>query len=176
SPYQELLLGWPRVVYEAASTVDGLHFAIGYHFWCVFFGELREKRAWKFGLYILYPWALLVTAERLVFEICPHLAFLDSHPRLVDFSNSWIDSFYFVALAGVCSLITYRYFRVQCPEDRRRARWIVVGSAIGILPYAVLRLVALVADHTGQWLTPEAYQMGRRLGSLSSIAIPLVTG
>src|SRR5262249_41453075 len=79
---------------------------------------------------------------------------------------------------AICVVIARNYFRVKDADDRRRARWIAVGSLAGILPYIGVRLVGGIL---GVWTEPSlpfgaAYQDLRRILILGAMLIPAATG
>ena len=172
-PYQAFLRGPAFAVFIALNLVDGVNFALAYLFYCTMFEQVLDVRRWKSFLYLLYPWAALITAGRILSVFGWRIPWLDAHPLLAEFvfraTIVSSISFYVIAPLSICAVITRNYLSVRMPEERRRARWITFGSLAGILPYLLARLV-------GWFLDPEIERELQRVGVLGGILIPIATG
>jgi hypothetical protein len=77
-------------------------------------------------------------------------------------------AFYLVAPLSICFAVAYSYLRAQGVEEKRRARWIAVGSLAGIMPYLVLRFA--------QTLGIPAPDFSGPIGIVPAALIPIATG
>lgn len=177
-PYEEFLRGQGYLVYQALSAIDGPHLALAYHFYCTFFDQVFEARRWRYALYIVYPWACLITVLRLAVLTRSHLTFLDTHPLFLKILDSPMEEIFYVAMpTAICIVIAQNYRKVRQPQDRRRARWIAMGSLAGILPYASVRLTTWILTQTGYRVDyNDVYHMALWTAILAAMMIPAATG
>jgi hypothetical protein len=137
------------------------------------FDRAPKRSPWKYGVYLLYPWAILVALFRALFS--------RSHIELTGGLLAWDAAngiFYIVAPVSLCLLIARNYFRVEDPDQRRRARWIAFGSLIGIVPYAIVHSSGLILDAMGipAFRNSELFRNAITLTIVFAMAIPLATG
>ena len=97
------------------------------------------------------------------------------YPYVLRFAHEAETYFYLVAALAISILIAFSYAKVVELDARRRARWIVVGSLVGLLPYAALWLVFLVSQATGGWLAGDTLRITMRVCFLLTAAIPATT-
>jgi tRNA A-37 threonylcarbamoyl transferase component Bud32 len=173
-PYEGLLRRLPFTVYRSLLCIDGLHFAVAYHFYCVFFADLGETKRRSYMLRILYSWALLVGLTN--FMALGSVGWPLMYTHLFLYVARQLNSpFYFAASMCICILVAGGYRKVQGPQGRNRARWIVFGSLIGILPYALFSLIRFLSDQTGNWLGDAISRIVFRVCVLAAVAIPIAT-
>ncbi len=177
-PYQPFLHGAPFVAYEVLSSLDGIHFALGYLFYCTLFDRVINTRRWADALYIFVPWAISLTVFRIGLECGVASPFLDRHTKILEFVWTLDPVFYVLAPLSICAVIARNYVKVRQPDDRRRARWIAFGSLAGILPYMFFKLIVIAMGSLGDPREPltEIYQDLRRVAILAAVMIPAATG
>ena len=177
-PYQPFLHGAPFVVYEVLSSLDGIHFALGYLFYCTLFDRVINTRRWADALYIFVPWAVSLTVFRIGLECGFASPLLDRHPKLLELVWALDPVYYVLAPLSICAVIARNYVKVRQPDDRRRARWIAFGSLAGILPYMFFKLAVIAMGSLGDPREPitDLYQNLRRVAILAAVMIPAATG
>ena len=125
-----------------------LHAVLGYHFFCRFPDGGFPRGMWRTALILLY---VMGTAA-----IAGQLWFAEGSLGLMTFAG---------ALAGMLAVIPYKYRRLAGEDQRRRVRWVVYGSGLGLAP--------------DLWYLAEAVARGsagrgsKLLVDICSVAIPL---
>ncbi len=177
-PYQPFLHGTPFALYQVLSSLDGIHFALGYLFYCTLFDRAINTRRWANALYIFFPWAVSLTVFRIALECGVASPFLDRHPKILEFTWALDPVYYVLAPLSICAVIARNYVKVRQPDDRRRARWIAFGSLAGILPYMFFKLIVIAMGSLGDPREPvtDLYQGLRRVVILAAMVIPAATG
>ena len=175
SPYDEFLRGASFLSYQGLAFLDGPHFALAYHCYWKMFDRAPKPSVWKYGLYLLYPWAIIVALFRALLLSRAHIQGLSG--EMLDWNSASDGLFYVIAPVSLCLVIARNYFRVEDP-DRRRARWIAFGSLVGIVPYAVVHSSGAILDASGMpaWGRSEAYRILITFSIVFAAAIPLTTG
>lgn len=171
--YEDFLQGGAYTFLSWMQLVDGPHFAFSFHFYTQAFRRERGGKVSAFLVWVFYAWGIgCALYSRVLYgrhSFLPLASYFWAHLGLWHVVGVVESSFYLVAPLSICVAVGYSYFRAQGLEERRRARWIAVGSVAGILPYLVLRFAALTlglsgADYAGP------------LGILPAALIPLATG
>src|SRR5882762_2074842 len=170
--YQDFFVGGAYTFFVLMQIVDGPHFAFSFHFYTrVFRGEKGGKVASAL-VWIFYIWAIAAAIyNTLVFPRRPvsfFLAFLWTHMGLWSRIVALESAFYLVAPLSICFAVAYSYLRAEGFEEKRRARWIAVGSLAGILPYLVLRSAETLGIHAPDYSGPFAI--------VPAALIPIATG
>lgn len=178
TPYQPFLHGAAFAMFETFASIDGIHFALGYLFYCTLFDRVINTRRWMYALYVMFPAGVMIGLFQVALDAGLSSPLFDAHPRL--FIAAWAldPAFYVAAPIAICAVIARNYFKVTEPDDRRRARWIAVGSLAGIVPYILVRFLG---GFLGVWTDPSlplasAYQDLRRISILAAMLIPAATG
>lgn len=175
SGYAGFLNGFALTGYALLFACDGIHLAAGYHFYTVFFGSLRNVRGRNFVVPVIYAWAIVLSASRFITTGALSSPFLNHHLGVLEQIQSWGPLLYVIAPLAICSVAVFHYPGVTQPDERRRARWIVVGSVAGLAPFIAIRALLLISAHTGDWLPAHAGHIGYRIGSLATALIPITT-
>lgn len=162
-------------LYTLLLCCDGIHLAVAYHFYSVFFTDLHGMHHNDLALPLMYAWGVIISASRPVTTGLVNLPFFNGHLGVLSIVDSWDGPFYFFAPIGICARILLNYPRVTRPEARQRARWIVLGSLAGIIPYVALRGVRLISTNAEIWLSADALRTLRQISILPTALIPVTT-
>jgi eukaryotic-like serine/threonine-protein kinase len=171
-PFSDFLQGGDLAFFSWMQLVDGPHLAVSFHFYSRVFRRGRNGKAWTLLIWLFYVWATAcAVCRRLLFDrfpFPPAVTLFWSHPLLWHVADVLESKFYLVAPFSVCVAVAYSYVGARGLEDRRRARWVAVGSLAGILPYMVLRWASTLgltgADYSGVY------------GVVPAALIPIATG
>jgi hypothetical protein len=170
--YDDILPGAGYAFLWAMQLVNGPHLAFSFHFYSRAFRSQRSGKLSALLVRSFYVWGAfssvyigLIYGRR---PFSPLAGFLFSHLALWHVVDVLVHNFYLVAPAGICIAVAYSYFRAQGVEERRRARWIAVGSLAGILPYVAMRLAATIGVPGADYSSP--------IGILPAGLIPIATG
>jgi hypothetical protein len=174
------LPGWWRAAVLLTFPWSPLHVAVGYDFYSRFPPGVSTTPVWRgirIGLYtlctVLFAFGDLVNTT--VDIVAPDAAG-SVHGALlsVDRWLLWPANF-LMPLAGVAILAVVRrnYRAVQREEDRRRLRWVVWGTALGLTPFLAVQTVALVMRIAG---TPFDAARWNPVVSLGIVMIPISLG
>ena len=171
-PYQDFLHGWVYAFFVGMQLADGPHFAFSFHFYTRVFRSERSGKTISALVGLFYLWGVGGAAYNLMVfprrSLTPLVTYLWAHMALWERVVSLESLFYLVAPLGICLAVAYSYFRAQGAEERRRARWIAVGSLAGIVPYLVFRFAATLGLPSPDYSGPA--------GILPAALIPVATG
>jgi tRNA A-37 threonylcarbamoyl transferase component Bud32 len=170
--YGDFLPGPYSLTWRTVQLADGPHFALAYHFYSRAFSGNAKR--WRFPLVALYAWGGLVALHRPVIETLSGEFFLATHFSLWRLLTVVVGPFYLVAPLAVCVAVVRSYVTAKEPAQRRRARWIAFGSLAGILPYTIVRSVAILPAYKSR--LPEGYEILLALAILPAMLIPIATG
>jgi len=170
--YQDFFLGGTYTFFQWMQIVDGPHFAFSFHFYTRVFRGERSGKVSSTLVWVFYVWAIAAALYNMqVFPRRPAtflLTFLWSHMGLWSRIVGLESAFYLVAPLSICFAVAYSYLRAEGMEEKRRARWIAVGSLAGILPYLVLRFAETVGIPAPDFSGP--------FGIVPAALIPVATG
>jgi len=170
--YQDFLVGGSYTFFQWMQIVDGPHFAFSFHFYTRVFRGDRSGKVASVLVWFFYIWAFTSVAyNSMVFPrraISPLLPYLWAHMAFWHYIVALESAFYLVAPLSICFAVGYSYLRAQGLEEKRRARWIAVGSVAGIAPYVILRF----ADTLGI----PAPDFSGPFGIVPAALIPIATG
>ena len=74
---------------------------------------------------------------------------------------------------GILATLAYNFRRIDRDDDRRRIRWVVWGTVIGLLPFAVINTSLMLAEFLP---TPALRGNWYLFGNVATVAIPLSFG
>jgi len=170
--YGDFFVGGAYTFFLWMQVVDGPHFAFSFHFYTRVFRGERSGKVASTLVWVFYIWAIAAAVYNML--VFPRrsasflLSFLWSHMGLWSRIVGLESAFYLVAPLSICFAVAYSYLRAQGVEEKRRARWIAVGSLAGIMPYLVLRFA--------QTLGIPAPDFSGPLGIVPAALIPVATG
>ena len=170
-PYTEFLTPGAFTLFAWMQLADGPHLAFSFHFYSRVFRSERSGRVARVFVWVLYTWGIgcaLYWALVLNFRWAPAVAYFWNHPLFWRAAMQLEDYFYLAAPFFVCVAVVHSYVRAQGIEERRRARWIAVGSLAGIVPYLLIRIAGALGLPDTDYFVP--------LGILPAALIPIATG
>jgi eukaryotic-like serine/threonine-protein kinase len=170
--YAGYFFGGTYTVFLWMQIIDGPHFAFSFHFYTRVFSGDRRGRVASALVWLFYIWSIAAATYNIaVFSRHPWnplLSFLWIHMGLWSRVVTLESAFYLVAPLSICFAVAYSYLRAQGLEEKRRARWIAVGSLAGILPYVILRLANTLGISAPDFSGPAAI--------VPAALIPVATG
>ncbi|MDT8342110.1 MAG: protein kinase [Longimicrobiales bacterium] len=137
------------VVYVQVSLFPGipgalyqpLHVVLGYHFFYRFPGGVRRGWAARGLLWALYAWGVSSAGLRQSLNLAWLLegpgaaaAWAARHQELFALNRVLTPAMVFPMVFGMVGLITYTYVKLDDPQKRRRIRWVMIGSAVALVP------------------------------------------
>jgi eukaryotic-like serine/threonine-protein kinase len=178
------LTPWERTAGVCLNIVYPIQFALGYHFYYSFPQSAPRGRVWTVLQYLLYVWAFLAFFPKLWMNLefasaeSGAIGFMVEHGWLLRLRPSYA-AFELMAVLGMCAVILRNYRLVTDRDHRRRIKWIIFGSIVGIFPailYMVLR-VTKPASQNGRETTEDAlHYLSFIIGNFMSVAIPISVG
>jgi len=180
----QLLTFWERVVFTSINLVYPLQFALSYHFYYRFPASAPRGRLWTSIQYLLYVWAGLVYVRRVWVDVGvlateSAIGFLFDHAQILGFRAA-SPALELTAVLAMCAVILRNYILVEEPDQRRRIKWMIYGSILGILPAALYMVLRLIFP--GPNLGPAHSTEGTLrylsfvIGNFMSVAVPISVG
>ncbi len=175
-------------IYALAYSVSFIPDAVGYHFASRFPSFPPESRRWIWVRRFVYLFALSLFIPHLILNLISATGSANSLPLLLN--HLALLDYYSVhkfAVAGVFFLlipiavvaVTRRNFSlISARDDYRRLKWMVYGTATGILPLVVYSIVVLLVSLTGNiWVTSSRLWFDFTLfTNVAVVIIPIVLG
>ena len=180
----QLFTFWERVVFTSINLVNPLQFALSYHFYYRFPASAPRGRLWTSLQYLLYVWAGLIYVRRVwvdagVLATESAIGFLFDHAQILGFQAA-SPALELTAVLAMCAVILRNYILVKEPDQRRRIKWMIYGSILGILPAALYMVLRLIFP--GPNLGPAHSTEGTLrylsfvIGNFMTVAVPISVG
>jgi hypothetical protein len=136
------------------GVISPIHVVIGFQFFSVLSAPRGVQPRWtRMALAVLYALALAGVVIRQPLNVAYLMAgpvvateLMARYAGLFSLNSTVMSFVYFAALAGIVVVTTWNYRRLEEPDQRRRIRWVVWGSALGLAPAVVwgaLRVIGL---------------------------------
>ena len=174
------LPAWWRSALTLVVALYPLHLAIGYDFYSRFPPGVSSTRLWRairIGLYtlcgVLFVFGPLVDTVMLIAAPGRLVAVRDALLP-VDRWLEWPGKLtYLFGVLAIIAVMMRNYGAVQREADRRRLRWVLWGTVVGLVPFLTLYVIALGAEIGG-----PAIDFGRwnPYVNLATVAIPISFG
>jgi GAF domain-containing protein len=171
---------WWRTALLFAFPVGPLHVAIGYDFYVRFPPGVSTTRLWRgirVGLYVLcgvlFVFGSLV--DTVTWSVGPDRVISVRDAMLpIDLWLQWPRVLVW-PLGGlaIVAVVTRNYRAVQREDDRRRLRWVLWGTVLGLMPFLTFQITALVMRIAG---TPINFSRWNPLVNLATVLIPISFG
>jgi serine/threonine protein kinase len=181
-PAGQLFTFSERVVHFSINLIYPLQFALSYHFYYRFPASAPRGRLWTSLGYLLYLWAGLLYVRRVwvgvgVLASESAIGFLFDHRQLLRFRAASA-ALELTAVLGMCAVILRNYLLVKEPDQRRRIKWMIYGSIVGILPSALFMVFRLIFPGTGRPASTESAvrYLSFVIGNFMSVAVPISVG
>jgi tRNA A-37 threonylcarbamoyl transferase component Bud32 len=171
---------WWRSALHPVLAVYPLHLAIGYDFYLRFPPGVSPTRAWRgirIALYVvcgvlfvvgpLVDTAMSIAAPDRLVTVRDALYPLD---RWLEWPSTLV---YLLGGPAMIAVVTRNYRAVQKEEDRRRLRWVLWGTTVGLLPVLTLQTIVLLGQLAG---TPIDFTRWNPFVNLATVVIPISFG
>jgi hypothetical protein len=170
----DVLTGWALVVSLAARGPNDLALAVAYQFYLAFPEGVPRGRGTKVLTVVFYVWGVLSCLWWFLAAtpLASHLSHLAYSWRAWDRAWNLLATVNLVAI-GAALLQSLR--ASMSPDHRRRVKWVLFGSAVGVLPRAAVLVFFVVADALGYHnpLMSRAFFLSIQLTNVLLLAIPL---
>ena len=179
-PSTELLPAWWRTALSFVFPFVPMHLAVGYDFYMRFPAGITTTAPWRVIRIALYAVcaALCVTGpllDTVVLAIAPG-RYLDAREAVLPILPllRWpANVIYPFAGLAIVAVVTRNYRAVTREDDRRRLRWVLWGTVVGLFPFLVLQISTLIATLGGP---PVDFRRWNPLVNLATALIPISFG
>lgn len=177
----EFFQGWQLYCYLAIFTVYPLNFVSGYLFYQQFPAEQSKSKIGKIlkivvclygGLIFIFSRAIDITIMG-GSEIA--IATFAQHIKLLQWLWQLRYGFELFCVIAICIIITDNYRSIKERDQRRRIRWVIYGSAFGLLPIMAARIFLIIVGYN-RFFAGESVELFYDLLNLSIIFIPITLG
>jgi eukaryotic-like serine/threonine-protein kinase len=164
-PIDHFFQGIERFADFWMSGLDTLGFGIIYHFFYLFPAGPPRKPVWTWIKWATYVWAGLQFVPRTLIRV---LDLQGDQAIKVFFSNDYgllnayvrFDGAFYAAanvvlLISIVAVLAHKYRLLREPDQRRRIKWIVYGTAAGLLPGVMFFLVFVLLSSLGAAYVPS---------------------
>ena len=163
-------------VIQSGPLWQPLHMVLGYHFFTRFPTGRAPGGFWRAGLWVMYIVGgipaiagLWLHATLLTQGIAGVADLVSSRPALFDSRYALGIVAGALASVGMIAVIPYTYRRLETEDQRRRVRWMLFGSLVGLAPQLWWSGVALY----GLLIGPASVSQLSVLVNAFTVAIPL---
>jgi len=159
-PLRSVFSGIEGAIYFPTAIVYPFHLVFGYRFFYRF-ASADDKRSniWSLLQKLLYLVGVILWIPRVVYILATlpgspvGMALLFDHYEFFKFYGSyyWVlaSSFQVFSIGAMASVLAYYYQRTAEPDQRRRTKWVVYGTTIGLLPHAGSEMIRLLTIGLG---------------------------
>ena len=170
------LPSWWRTALSAVIPVSPLHLAIAYDFNVRFPPGVSTRPLWRgirTALYIvcgvLFVRGSLLDTVMSIVSPDRIVSVRDTlHP--IDRWLEWPAAIVFpLGAAAIIAVVTRNYRAVQSEDDRRRLRWVLWGTILGLTPFLTFRVTTLAMDIAG---IPATFPRWNAYANLATMLIP----
>ena len=179
-PAMVWLPSWWRSALVLVFPLYPLHMAIGYDFYVRFPPGVSTTALWRgirVGIYIVC--GVLFAAGALIDTVVS----LTAPDRLVTVRDAlvpldqWLrwPAMVVYPLCGlaILAVVARNYSAVQRQEDRRRLRWVLWGTVVGLLPFLTFQIIALLSRIGGPAID---FSRWNPVVNLATVLIPISFG
>ena len=171
---------WWRTALLFVFPVYPLHLAIGYAFYLRFPPGVSITRLWRgLGMVLIAVCAVLFLfgafVDTVSYIIAPdHAVTIRDTLRPIDRWLRWPASVIYPAGGlAILALAARNYRAVQREDDRRRVRWVLWGTVLGLAPFLIFQLTMLAMRIAG---TPVNFARWNPIVNLATVLIPICFG
>ena len=179
-PVMPWLPEWWRTALNFVLPLYPMHLAIGYDFYVRFPPGVSPGRLWRgirVGLYTvcgaLFVCGVLVDAVLLLAAPDRLVAVRDALSPVDRRLEGPAALVYPLGGLAILAVMARNYGAVQREEDRRRLRWVLWGTVVGLLPVLTLQVVAPLVQIAG---APIDVTRWNPLVNLATVSIPISFG
>ncbi len=160
-----------------------LHAVIGYHFFYRFPGRVPSARLWSALVLLLYAAGVIAAAlgqpmnwAHLAQGASTHTRWMAEHPALLGFRGVLGLATFSAAVVAMIAVIARNFRLVTDADQRRRIRWVVLSSVVGLAPsvlFSALSAYELVVGPASVPWTPGGWTVFSLVVNSASVAIPI---
>jgi hypothetical protein len=168
------------MIFIMLLSLDPFLMATSYHFCYRFPPGIPEGKLWTYIRNFLYVWAglatIVYTGIRLAFlSDWEPLRFFATNSYLLWQLNRSVDVLMVVSLALISALIIRNHLRIQEANQRRKLRWVMFGTLLGVFPLLLLSFTKLIFNtlQVNPWFTQQCFSFLAITSNLTIILIPL---
>ena len=174
------LPSWWRTALILVFPLNPLHVAIGYDFYVRFPQGVSTTRVWqgiRVGLFVLCSVLFVFGSfvDTVMYVVAPEQLFAVRDALLpIDRWLLWPAALVF-PLGGlaIVAVVARNYRAVQREDDRRRLRWVLWGTVLGLTPFLIFQITALVMRIAG---APINFARWNPVVNLATVLIPISFG
>jgi hypothetical protein len=177
SPFYYFLAGWELKVHFAQALLPLWVYPVAYHFFSRFPLWRSPGPGWRAIQWLLYALLILVfwPASMIVIatgaSVLPE-RFVLAHPAIFP-PASLLAGFPVLVYENVCLVLALivavrNYRSLRDPGSRRRIRWVVAATLVGILP----SVADFVASQLTGWIAPATWEVYSPIAFVSLLCIP----
>jgi hypothetical protein len=177
APVLPWLPSWLRTALILVFPLSPLHLAIAYDFNVRFPPGVSTTRLWRgirIGLYIVC--GVLFVRGSLIDTVMYNA----SRDRIVSVRDAlspidrwleWPAALAFpLGAAAILAVVARNYRAVQSDDDRRRVRWVLWGTILGLTPFLTFRITTLALNIAG---IPADFARWNAFANLATVLIPI---
>jgi RIO-like serine/threonine protein kinase len=180
--------GSERFVYLWMFGLDTIAFGVTYHVFYLFPSGPPPGRVWAWIKRTLYVWGVLQFIPRALFHTLTSLGdrtvenLFANHQGLLNAYVRFDGALYAAAmvfmLISIAAILAHKYRLLKDPDQRRRIKWIVYGTAAGALPGVMFFLAFVILSSLGAAYVPSNsnFQNLLAISNISAGAIPVTFG
>jgi len=181
-PVSGLLQGTDILVYWLMVPLSLAAVPLSYDFFYRFPPGVPEGRLWSFFEHLLY-WSFGILALlSLLFRVASYTddpvlvaALFNPWFRLEVWSRFASASSAFAAIA-MCAVIVRNHRLTNAPDQRRRLRWVILGSVAGVLPVLTRETITFILVSVGQRGLLTDRSVTDHGGELAMAIVPIALG
>ena len=168
---------WWRTALILVVPLSPLHLALAYDFNMRFPPGVSTTRLWRgirIGLYVLCGMLFVrgPLIDTLMYNASPERIVsvrYALHP--IERWLAWPAAFVFpLAVAAIIAVVTRNYRTVHGEDDRRRLRWVLWGTILGLTPFLTFRITTLALNLAG---IPAEFARWNAFANLATVLIPI---
>jgi len=166
---------WERLVFACIYLGFPLQFALSYHFYYRFPQSAPRGRFWTALQYALFLWGGLLSFTYAWW----YWGTIQDGPLGQQLRLGRLDdtSFILISTLAMCAVIARNYRLVKEPDQRRRIKWVIYGSIVGIVPGLLnLALIFLFRLFSVNDSTANVIFVSSVIGNFMTVTIPLSVG
>ena len=168
-----------RNVLLTVASITPFVYPVIYHFYAEFPPGVPRHQFWNSVKYLLFAWAAALFPVNALTNIAAArgsdvaVSFALSHRKLFATTDVVGPLFQATAAIAVIGVILHNYRAVDDAEQRRRLRWIFVGSVAAAGPFAGPFVADVMASAVGAQFEYSAWLRVQTIAQLSLVVLPV---
>jgi tRNA A-37 threonylcarbamoyl transferase component Bud32/GAF domain-containing protein len=175
----DVLHGRDRLILLAVASITPFVYPVIYQFFVEFPPGVSRHPFWHRLKFLLYAWAAAffpVNALTNFAALQGSLvagAFIRSHATLFAITDVAASLYLTTSIIAIVGVIVRNYVAVDDPAQRRRLRWVFLGSIAAATPFAVLFVADLIASLAGVQFEYFAWLRAQTIAQLFLVFLPV---